>query len=104
MSLGASSFPVNRGTPHNSTAGQRPLLDGAAPTPQPCTCGSDAYNRDLDPWDEDTETELLGFDDLVSEGLPPEEARAVLGPHSALTRAEVNDRLGLVHVQKEARP
>jgi hypothetical protein len=40
--------------------------------------------------------ELLGYDDLLNEGLDPDEARTVLGPHTALPRWEVAERWELL--------
>jgi hypothetical protein len=45
--------------------------------------------------------DLLGYDDLLAEGLDPADARAVLGPHSALTRREVEDRYEMLRRERE---
>jgi hypothetical protein len=52
----------------------------------------------------DPEGELLGFDQLTAEGLTPDEARAVLGPHTALTRREASDRYELLQRARRAQP
>ena len=40
----------------------------------------------------DRDGELLGLEQLIAEGLCPDDARAVLGPHVALPRWEVRER------------
>ncbi len=40
--------------------------------------------------------DLLDLTALLNEGLDADEARAVLGPHSALSRAEVEDHLAML--------
>ena len=47
--------------------------------------------------------DLLGYDDLLAEDLTPEEARAVLGPHSALPRWEVTERYEMLLREREGR-
>jgi hypothetical protein len=47
---------------------------------------------------------MLGYGDLLAEGLSAEEARAVLGPHSALTRREIEDRWELLRRERGERP
>jgi hypothetical protein len=43
---------------------------------------------------------LLGFEDLISDGADPADARAVLGPHSALSRREIEDRLEMLRRER----
>ena len=43
----------------------------------------------------DPDDDLLGIAELLAEGVDANDAQAVLGPHSALTRREVEDRLAL---------
>jgi hypothetical protein len=49
----------------------------------------------------DHDDDLLGYHDLLAEGLDAETARAVLGPHSALTYREIQDRLGMIQIERE---
>jgi hypothetical protein len=51
----------------------------------------------------DADDELLGYEDLIAQGLEPADARALLGPHSALTRREVDDRWGMICREREGR-
>jgi hypothetical protein len=50
----------------------------------------------------DRDDELIGPGELLDEGLTPEDAQAVLGPHSALTRREVEDRLAMLRCERRA--
>jgi hypothetical protein len=47
---------------------------------------------------------LLDLDQLIGEGLDPEDARAVLGPHTALPRWEVSERWELLLRERRDRP
>ena len=49
----------------------------------------------------DPDDDLLGYDGLIVEGLDPDDARAVLGSHSALTRREVEDRWAMLLHERE---
>jgi hypothetical protein len=44
----------------------------------------------------DRDDDLLGYDGLLAEGLTPDEARGVLGPHAAVARQEAQDRLAML--------
>ncbi len=46
----------------------------------------------------DLDDELLDLDQLLAEGMEPAEARAVLGPHSALPRWEALERWEMLHM------
>jgi hypothetical protein len=52
----------------------------------------------------DPDDDLLGIDQLLDEGLDADEARAVLGPHTALTRHEVEDRLAMLRRERRDTP
>jgi hypothetical protein len=52
----------------------------------------------------DPDDDLLGYDDLLAAGLSPADARAVLGPHTALSRREVEDGYELLRREREGRP
>ena len=90
MSVGASPDPVNRVKP-----------TGPLQTFPTWTGDCHQLVRDPETFNEESEADLLGFDDLVSEGLSPADARAVLGPHTALSRDEVADRWGLLLLDQE---
>jgi hypothetical protein len=49
----------------------------------------------------DRDNELLDLTALLSEGLTTEDTAAVLGPHDALTRAEVTDRLAMLRRERD---
>jgi hypothetical protein len=51
----------------------------------------------------DPDHELLDLEQLLSLGLDPADARDVLGPHSALTRREVEDRYEMLRRERESR-
>jgi hypothetical protein len=90
MSVTASTDLVNRVKPTGPTQ--------TFPT---WTGDRNQFVWDLDTCNEESEADLLGFEDLVSEGMSPAEARAVLGPHTALSRDEVADRWGLLILEQE---
>jgi hypothetical protein len=46
--------------------------------------------------DPDPDDEPLGLDQLITEGMDPDDARAVLGPHTALPRGEICERYELL--------
>jgi hypothetical protein len=52
----------------------------------------------------DPNDELLGLEQLIAEGFAPEEARAVLGPHTALPRWEARERYELLLRERRMRP
>jgi hypothetical protein len=47
--------------------------------------------------------ELLDLTALLSEGLDADEARAVLGPHSSVTRREAEDRLAMLRRERDSK-
>jgi len=49
------------------------------------------------------DADLLDYVALICSGLDPADAYAVLGPHSALTRQEVEDRWGMICRERGAR-
>jgi hypothetical protein len=55
------------------------------------------------PVTDDRDDDLLNLEHLC-EDLDPTDARDVLGPHSALTRSEVEDRHEMLLREREARP
>jgi len=52
--------------------------------------------------DPDRDDELLDEDQLAAE-LDPADARAVLGPHTALPRWEIAERLEMLRLEREGR-
>lgn len=53
--------------------------------------------------DEDRDNEVLDLTQLISEGIDPEDARRVLGPHNALPRWEAMERYEMIQLEHERR-
>jgi hypothetical protein len=50
--------------------------------------------------DHDPDDDLLGYDQLLDEDYTPDEARTVLGPHSAISRREAHERLEMFRLER----
>ena len=52
----------------------------------------------------DRDDELLDQTQLIDMGMDPEDARVVLGPHTALPRREVHERYEMLRRERGDRP